>query len=105
MSVYLSEKRHVSVSVAEMLRITRAFAGLSQLELAKLSNVPQSAISAIENSRLALGVERARRLGDAMGVHPGTLLFPGWRRPSRPGIRKGRTSRTHSRREIRAKSS
>jgi transcriptional regulator with XRE-family HTH domain len=83
--MYLEEKRHIDVSVAEMLKITREFAGLSQAQLAKLSNVPQSAISAIENERLDLGVERARRLGDAMGVHPGTLLYPGWRRP---GLRK-----------------
>ena len=87
-----------------MLRITRKFAGLSQSQLAKLSNVPQSAISAIENGHLDLGVDRARRLGDAMGSHPGTLLFPGWRRAAKPGVRKG-AAKTAPARVTRRKSS
>ena len=36
-------------------------------------------ISAIENNRINLGVERAKVLARALNVHPAVLLFPGWR--------------------------
>jgi transcriptional regulator with XRE-family HTH domain len=81
---FLPEKRHARLTVGEMLRMTREFAELTQAELQKRSGVPQTAISAIEHDRLPLGAERARRLGDALGIHPGALLFPDWTPRSRP---------------------
>ncbi len=75
---FLPEKKHVTLTVGEMLRITREFAEFTQAELQKRSGVPQTAISAIEHDRLELGADRARKLGDALGIHPGALLFPGW---------------------------
>ena len=51
----------------------------SQIELAELTNILQSTISAIENERVNLGVERARALGSALNCHPAVLVFPGWR--------------------------
>ena len=41
----------------------------------------QSTISAIENDRVKLGVERAKILATALKVHPGVLVFPGWELP------------------------
>ena len=51
---------------------------LSQTELAELTKIPQSTISAIENNRINLGVERAKVVATALQVHPSVLVFPGW---------------------------
>ncbi len=75
---FLLEKQHAKLTVGEMLRILREFAEFTQAELEKRSGVPQTAISAIEHDRLDLGADRARKLADALGIHPGALLFPDW---------------------------
>ena len=71
-------KRHVEVSIGESVRILRELQEMSQNELAKSSGIPQSTISAIENGRVRLGVERAKTLARALRCHPAVLLFPGW---------------------------
>ena len=63
------------------MRIIRELQGLSQNELAKLSRIPQATISAIENDRVRLGVERAKVLARALKCHPAVLVFPGWEFP------------------------
>ena len=55
-------KRTIEVSVGESVRIMRELQELSQNQLAELSGIPQSTISAIENDRVSLGVERAKSL-------------------------------------------
>jgi transcriptional regulator with XRE-family HTH domain len=59
-------KKRVSVSVGESVRIIRELQGLSQLQLAKKTSMAQSTISAIENDRISLGVERAKALARAL---------------------------------------
>lgn len=71
-------KRRVEVSVGESVRIVRELQGLSQNQLAKLTRIPQTTISAIENDRVRLGVERAKVLAKALKCHPAVLVFPGW---------------------------
>ncbi len=71
-------KRHVEVSTAESVRILRELQEMSQNELAESSGIPQSTISAIENGRVRLGVERAKTLARSLRCHPAVLLFPGW---------------------------
>lgn len=71
-------KRRISVSVGESVRIIRELQGLSQSQLAKKTKMPQSTISAIENDRVALGVERAKSIARALNCHPAVLVFPGW---------------------------
>ena len=71
-------KRHVEVSTGESVRILRELQELSQNELAEVSGIPQSTISALENDRVRLGVERAKTLARALRCHPAVLLFPGW---------------------------
>ena len=56
----------------------REFAELSQNELADRSGIPQSTISALENGRVNLGVDRAKTLARALRCHPAVLVFPGW---------------------------
>lgn len=71
-------KRHVEVTPGESVRILRELQELSQNELAEYSGIPQSTISAIENDRVRLGVERAKTLARALRCHPSVLVFPGW---------------------------
>ena len=47
-------------------------------ELVFIAGIPQSTISAIENDRVNLGVERAKVLARALKCHPAVLVFPGW---------------------------
>ena len=71
-------KRHIDVSPGESVRILRELQGLSQNELAGLCGIPQSTISAIENDRVRLGVERSKVLARSLKCHPAVLVFPGW---------------------------
>ena len=82
MSEYKPAKKRVEVSVGESVRIIRELQDLSQNQLSDLTGIPQATISAIENNRVQLGVERARVLARALKVHPGVLVFPGWELPS-----------------------
>ena len=82
MSKYKPAKKRVEVSVGESVRIIRELQDLSQNQLSDLTGIPQATISAIENSRVQLGVERAKVLARALKVHPGVLVFPGWELPS-----------------------
>jgi hypothetical protein len=43
-----------------------------------VGNTSQSGISAIENDRVNLGVERAENFARALECHPAVLVFPGW---------------------------
>ena len=81
MSEYRPAKKRVEVSVGESVRIVRELQELSQNQLSALTGIPQSTISAIENDRVKLGVERAKMLATALKVHPGVLVFPGWELP------------------------
>lgn len=75
---YREAKKTVEVSVGKSVRIIRELQDLSQTELAELTGIPQSTISAIENDRIRLGVERAKMLAKALKCHPAVLVFPGW---------------------------
>lgn len=71
-------KRQVDVSVGESVRIARELQALSQNQFAALTGIPQATLSAIENDRVNLGVERAKVLARALKCHPAVLVFPGW---------------------------
>jgi DNA-binding XRE family transcriptional regulator len=75
---YRIAKRQIDVSVGESVRIIRELQEMSQNDLAKVCGIPQSTISAIENDRVKLGVERAKLLARALKCHPAVLVFPGW---------------------------
>ena len=83
MKEYRPAKKRVTVSVGESVRILRELQELSQSRLARLTGIPQATISAIENDRVRLGVERAKVLAKALKCHPGVLVFPGWELPGK----------------------
>jgi transcriptional regulator with XRE-family HTH domain len=78
MSQFRPAKKRVEVTVGESVRIIRELQGLSQTQLAQLTGIPQATLSAIENDRVRLGVERAKVLAKALRCHPAVLVFPGW---------------------------
>ena len=71
-------KTRLKVTVGESLRILREFNELSQSALAVKSGVAQATISAIENGRVTLGLERAKTFARVLRCHPAVLVFPGW---------------------------
>jgi transcriptional regulator with XRE-family HTH domain len=71
-------RKTVEVSIGESVRIMRELQELSQNELAAMTGIPQSTLSAIEHDRVKLGVERAKMLARALRCHPAVLVFPGW---------------------------
>ncbi len=78
MKKYTRARRHAEISAGESVRILRELQELSQNQLADLCGIPQSTISAIENDRVRLGVERSKTLARALKCHPAVLVFPGW---------------------------
>jgi len=71
-------KKTCDVSVGESVKIIRELQGLSQNELAALTGIPQSTLSAIEHDKISLGIERAKILAKALKCHPAVLAFPEW---------------------------
>jgi len=78
MKEFRPAKKRIAVSVGESVRIVRELQGLSQNQLARHTGIPQATLSAIENNRVRLGVERAKVLAKALKCHPAVLVFPGW---------------------------
>lgn len=81
MNDFVLEKKRVEVSVGESVRIMRELQELSQSELSALTGIGQATISAIENGRVNLGIERAKVFATALKCHPAVLVFPGWQVP------------------------
>jgi transcriptional regulator with XRE-family HTH domain len=78
MKDYRRATKRVEVSIGDSVRVLRELQELSQNDLAQLTGIPQSTISAIERDRLNVGVERAKVLARALRCHPAVLVFPGW---------------------------
>jgi len=81
MKEFRPARKRIDVSVGESVRVIRELQGLSQNQLAALSGVSQATLSAIENNRVRLGIERAKVLARALKCHPAVLVFPGWEVP------------------------
>jgi hypothetical protein len=78
MSEFRLAKKRIEVSVGESVRVLRELQELSQSRLSTMTGIPQATLSAIENGRVNLGVERAKVLAKALKCHPAVLVFPGW---------------------------
>ena len=78
MKEFREAKSRIQISAGESVRIIRELQELSQNDLAAVTGIPQSTISAIERDRINLGVERAKVLARALRCHPAALVFPNW---------------------------
>jgi transcriptional regulator with XRE-family HTH domain len=59
-----------------MLRTVRELQELTQTQLAAMTGMAQSNLSALETGAREMGRERALVLAKALRVHPAVLLFP-----------------------------
>ena len=78
MKEFRAARKRVEVSVGESVRIIRELQELSQDQLSEITGIPQATISAVENGRVNLGVERAKVLARVLKCHPAVLIFPDW---------------------------
>ena len=78
MKGYRRATKRIEVSIGDSVRVLRELQELSQNDLAQLTGIPQSTISAVERDRVNVGVERAKVLARALRCHPAVLVFPGW---------------------------
>ncbi len=69
-------KVNIKMTPGQMLKTLRELQELSQSELAELSGMSQSNISALESGVRQIGRERALALAIALKVHPAVILFP-----------------------------
>ena len=63
----------------DSVRILRELCEWSQKDLEARSGIPQTTISAIENNKQNLGVERTKVFAKVFQVHPSVILFPNWK--------------------------
>jgi len=78
MNKFKKAKKTVEISIGKSVRILRELQALSQNDLALLSGIPQSTLSAIEHDKVKIGIERAKVLARALKCHPAAIVFPGW---------------------------
>lgn len=78
MNPFRPAKKRIAVTAGESVRIIRELQGFSQNQLSERTGIPQATLSAIENNRVRLGVERAKVIARALKCHPAVLVFPGW---------------------------
>jgi len=73
---FVKAKVHIHLTPGEALKMIRELQGLTQADLAKITGISQSNISALESNTRKLGRERAIIFAIALRVHPSVLLFP-----------------------------
>lgn len=73
---FVPVKVNTSITPREMLKNLRELQELTKSELAQLTRMTQSNISALESNIRNIGRERAMTLAKALKVHPAVILFP-----------------------------
>lgn len=70
------------ITPGKVVRAFRRNFGFSIAKISRLTNIPASNLSAIENERLDIGVRRSVLLAAVFGIGPEQILFPeGYERP------------------------
>ena len=75
-SEFKKSEIHYTLTPGETVKQLRGLQGLSQNELAEITGISQSNISALENGSRSIGRQRAMTLAKALRVHPAVILFP-----------------------------
>ena len=76
---YVEFDLEIERSPGDTIRLLRELCEWSQKELESRTGIPQTTISAIENNRQNLGVERTKVFATVFRVHPSVILFPNWK--------------------------
>ena len=67
-------------STGQIIKSARKSLNLTQRDLAKISGISHSNISAIENGKLAIGKQTTEKLATALKLDPGKIMWPGWKK-------------------------
>jgi transcriptional regulator with XRE-family HTH domain len=73
---FIKAKVHTHLTPGDALKLLREQQYLTQGDLAKITGISQSNISALESNTRQMGRERAIVFAKALKVHPAVLLFP-----------------------------
>lgn len=76
---YAAMNMIVDRTPGDTIRALREMCEWTQKDLEALTDIPQTTISAIENNRQNLGVERTKVFARVFKVHPAVILFPNWK--------------------------
>ena len=60
----------------EIIKAFRKNFQITQKELAEVTGIAETNLSAIENNKIEIGVKRAVLIGAALGLDPSFILFP-----------------------------
>ncbi len=66
----------VEVTPGRVIKAFRKNFNITQQELAEVTGIAETNISAIENDKVEVGVKRAVLIAAALGINPSGLLFP-----------------------------
>lgn len=69
----------ITLTPGDTVRVLRELNEMSQTQLAELSGIAQTTLSAIESGRTRLGAERSKMLARVFNVHPAVILFSDWK--------------------------
>src|SRR4051812_45369223 len=73
----------------KVIRAFRRNFELTLREMERLTGIPESNLSAIENDKLDMGIRRATRIAAVFGINPSLILFPkGHERKEEKELRK-----------------
>jgi len=68
--------KQVRTTSGGVIRAFRKNFKITQTELAQVTGIAETNLSAIENNRIEIGVKRAVLIAAAFGIDPSLILFP-----------------------------
>ena len=84
------------VTTGEVIKAFRKNFQITQSDLAKITGIVETNLSAIENDKVEIGVKRAVLIATALGIDPSQLLFPN-------GVEEAYSKEVHRVQQISAK--
>jgi len=73
---FLDELISIDITPGLVIRARRESLGLTQKEVAEMTGLKTTFLSAVENNKRNIGVQTAQKLAAAIGLHPSSILFP-----------------------------
>jgi transcriptional regulator with XRE-family HTH domain len=65
-----------NLTPGKVIKAFRKNFNITQQELAKVTGIAETNLSAIENNKIEIGVKRAVLIATALGINPSMILFP-----------------------------
>lgn len=64
------------ITPGKVIQARRESLGLTQKEVSEMTGLKTTFLSAVENGKKNVGVQTAKKLAAAIGLHPSSILFP-----------------------------